>query len=78
MAKSVNLDKAGMAVVTGAGVELTLEIDEQNRVVIHMESREGGHRIMVGKHEEDSKAIVCYLDDVPPPEEEYTGPRLVK
>lgn len=78
MAKNVNLDKAGMAVVRGAGVELTLEIDDQKRIVVHMESAEGGHRIMVGKHEEDNKAIVCYLDDVPPPEKEYTGPRLVK
>jgi hypothetical protein len=78
MAKSINLDKARLAVVTGAGVELNLEIDDQNRVVIHMESVQGGHRIMVGKHEEDPKAIICYLDDVPPPQEEYTGPRLVK
>lgn len=78
MAKNINLDKAGLAVINGAGVELNMEIDDQNRVVIHMESIEGGHRIMVGKHEEDPKAIVCYLDDVPPPEEEYTGPRLVK
>jgi rRNA processing protein Krr1/Pno1 len=78
MAKNVNLDKAKLVVVTGAGVELNLEVDEQNRVVIRMESQEGGHRIMVGKHEEDPKAIVCYLDDVPPPQEEYKGPRLVK
>ncbi|MDC7224301.1 MAG: hypothetical protein PQJ60_11210 [Spirochaetales bacterium] len=78
MAKSINLNKAGLAVVNGAGVELTLELDSQNRIVVHMESEEGGHRIMVGKHEEDPKAIVCYLDDVPPPQEEYTGPRLVK
>ncbi|MDC7220400.1 MAG: hypothetical protein PQJ59_10690 [Spirochaetales bacterium] len=78
MAKTINLDKAKLGVVTGAGVELELELDSQNRIVIHMESAEGGHRIMVGKHEEDHKAIVCYLDDVPPPEEEYSGPRLVK
>ena len=78
MAKTINLDKAGLGVVTGAGVELNLELDDQNRIVIHMESQDGGHRIMVGKHEEDPKAIICYLDDVPPPQEEYTGPRLVK
>ncbi len=78
MAKSINLDKTGLGVVTGAGVELTIEKDDQDRLVIHMESLEGGHRIMVGKHEDDPKAIICYLDDVPPPREEYTGPRLVK
>jgi hypothetical protein len=41
MAKNVNLDKAKLVVVTGAGVELNLEVDEQNRVVIRMESQEG-------------------------------------
>jgi hypothetical protein len=78
MAKTINLDKAGLGVIRGAGVELNLELDSENRIVIHMESLEGGHRIMVGKHEDDPKAIVCYLDDVPPPKEEYSGPRLVK
>ncbi len=70
MAKSINLDKAGLVEITGAGLILEITEDEKNRVLVRVESELGGRRIIIKQHEEDARCFVFSLDS---PE---SGPKL--
>lgn len=62
MAKRINLDKVKLVEIAGSGLVLEVLQDDQNRVLVRVESEEGGRRIIVKAHEEDSRCIVYSLD----------------
>lgn len=71
MARSLNIDKTELIEVHGADLILTISKDEDNRMLVHVESEEGGGTIHITQHEEDSKTIVFALDRPEP-----SGPSL--
>lgn len=75
MARSLDIDKTELIEVHGADMILTISKDEDDRMLVHVESEEGGGTIRISQHEEDGKTIVFALDRPVP-----TGPslRLVK
>ncbi len=62
MAKSINIDKTKLLEVHGADLLLTITKDEDERMLVHVESEEGGGTIRISQHEEDDKTIVFALD----------------
>ena len=62
MAKSIDLDKAGLVEIAGAGLLLEITEDERGRVLVRVESEDGGRRIIIKQHEEDARCIVYSLD----------------
>jgi hypothetical protein len=62
VAKSIDLDKAELVEVNGAGLILNLSEDEQGRILVRVESEVGGRRIIIKQHEEDPHCIVFGLD----------------
>ncbi len=66
MAKQINLDKAELVEILGSGLILEISKDEQERVLVRVESEEGGRRILIKQHEEDARCIVYSLDTPSP------------
>jgi hypothetical protein len=62
MGRSLDIDKTEIIEVHGADLILTITKDEQERMLVHVESDEGGGTIRISQHEEDSKTIVFALD----------------
>ena len=62
MARSIDLDKAGQLEIHGSGLILDVTQDELGRVLVRVESDEGGRRILIKQHEEDARCIVYSLD----------------
>jgi len=71
MARSLNIDKTEMIEIYGADLILTVTKDEDDRMLVHVESEEGGGTIRISQHEEDGKTIVFALDRPQP-----SGPSL--
>ena len=71
MPRSLNIDKAGLIEIHGADLILTVTKDDKNRMLVRVESEEGGGTIHIAQHEEDKKTIVFSLDRPP-----ATGPSL--
>jgi len=71
MARSLNIDKTEMIEIHGADLILTVTKDENDRMLVHVESEEGGGTIRISQHEEDGKTIVFALDKPQP-----SGPSL--
>ncbi len=69
MGKSINIDKAEIVEIHGTGLILTVTKDEEERMLVRVESEEGGGVIRIGQHKEDSKTIVFSLEGP-------TGPTL--
>ncbi len=72
MGRAINIDKTEVVEVYGADLILTITKDEQERMLVHVESDEGGGTIRITQHEEDGKTIVFALDRPEPPR----GPSL--
>ena len=62
MGRSLDINKTEIIEVNGADLILTITKDEQERMLVHVESDEGGGTIRISQHEEDSKTIVFALD----------------
>ncbi|MDA3957710.1 hypothetical protein [Oceanispirochaeta sp.] len=75
MARSLNIDKTELIEINGAGLILTVTKDEEDRMLVHVESDEGGGTIRISQHEEDGKTIVFSLDR---PQQGGPSLRLVK
>ena len=75
MGRSLDIDKSELIEIHGAELILTVTKDEDERMLVHVESEEGGGTIRITQHEEDGKTIVFALDRPAP-----SGPslRLVK
>ncbi len=71
MARSLNIDKTELIEVLGGDLILTITKDEDDRMLVHVESEEGGGTIRISQHEEDGKTIVFALDRPQP-----SGPSL--
>ncbi len=71
MARSLNIDKTELIEIYGADLILTVTKDENDRMLVHVESEEGGGTIRISQHEEDGKTIVFALDRPQP-----SGPSL--
>ncbi len=71
MGRSLNIDKTEIIEIHGAELILTVTKDEQDRMLVHVESEEGGGTIRISQHEEDGKTIVFALDKPAP-----SGPSL--
>ena len=71
MARSLNIDKTELIEIHGADLILTVTKDEDDRMLVHVESEEGGGTIRISQHEEDGKTIVFALDRPEP-----SGPSL--
>jgi hypothetical protein len=70
MAKSIDLDKAGLVEISGKGLILNLSTDDQDRILIRAESEAGGYRIKIKVHEDDPGIITYALGEV------IGGPKL--
>lgn len=62
MARSINLEKAELVEINGGGLILEVSRDQEGRILARVESEEGGRRILIKQHEEDSRTIVFSLD----------------
>lgn len=71
MARSLDIDKTELIEIHGADLILTVTKDEADRMLVHVESDEGGGTIRISQHEEDGKTIVFALDRPEP-----AGPKL--
>lgn len=71
MGRAINIDKAEIVEVHGADLILTITKDEEERMLVHVESDAGGGTIRITQHEENSKTIVFSLDRPEP-----SGPSL--
>jgi len=69
MGRAIDIDKTEVVEIHGADLILTVTKDEQDRMLVHVESDEGGSTIRISQHEEDKKTIVFTLD-------RPTGPSL--
>lgn len=58
MAKRIDLDKAKLVEVTGSGLILEISQAPEGQVLVRVESQDGGRRIIIKQHEEDSRCIV--------------------
>ena len=58
MAKRIDLDKVNLVEVTGSGLILEISKDAEGQVLVRVESQDGGRRIIIKQHEEDSRCIV--------------------
>ncbi len=65
MAKQINLDKAELVEIVGSGLILEVSKDHMDRLLVRVESEEGGGRIIIKQHEEDARCIVYSLDTTP-------------
>jgi hypothetical protein len=75
MGRSLDIDKTELIEIHGGDLILTVTKDENDRMLVHVESEEGGGTIHITQHEEDGKTIVFALDRPAPPK---PGLRLVK
>lgn len=75
MARAIDIDKTKLLEVHGGELILTITKDEDERMLVHVESEEGGGTIRIAQHEEDDKTIVFALDR---PEPSYPHLSLVK
>ncbi len=75
MGRSLDIDKTELIEIHGGDLILTVTKDEDERMLVHVESEEGGGTIHITQHEEDGKTIVFALERPVP-----SGPslRLVK
>ncbi len=64
MAKRIDLDKAGLAEISGKGLILNITTDDQERILIRAESEAGGYRIKIKVHEDDPGIITYALGEV--------------
>lgn len=71
MGKAIDIDKTEIIEVHGADLILTITKDPQERMLVHVESDEGGGTIRISQHEENNKTIVFALDRPQP-----SGPSL--
>jgi hypothetical protein len=71
MGRAIDIDKTEIVEVHGAELILTITKDEDDRMLVHVESDAGGGTIRITQHEEDSKTIVFALDRPAP-----SGPSL--
>ena len=62
MAKSIDLEKAGLVEIKGSGLILEVTKDDRGRVLVKVESEVGGRRIIIKQHEDDARCIVYSLD----------------
>ena len=62
MAKKIDLDKAELVEVQGAGLILEITEDERGRLLVRVESEEGDRRIIIKQHEEQARCIGFELD----------------
>lgn len=62
MAKRIDLKKSHLVEITGNGLILEVTEDEENRILVRVESEDGGRRIIIKQHEEDARCIVYSLD----------------
>lgn len=71
MGRAIDIDKTEIVEVHGADLILTVTKDAHDRMLVHVESDEGGGTIRITQHEEDNKTIVFALDQPQP-----SGPSL--
>ena len=62
MGKAIDINKTEVIEVHGADLILTITKDNLERMLVHVESDEGGGTIRITQHEEDNKTIVFALD----------------
>ncbi|MCG8453607.1 MAG: hypothetical protein MI717_10550 [Spirochaetales bacterium] len=62
MAKRIDLDHVELVEVAGSGLVLEISEDERGRVLVRVESEDGGRRILIKQHEDDARCIVYSLD----------------
>ena len=55
MGRAIDIDKTEIVEVHGAELILTITKDEDDRMLVHVESDAGGGTIRITQHEEDSK-----------------------
>ena len=62
MARRIDLEKTGLAKITGQGLQLEVTADDKGRILVRVESELGGRRILIKQHEDDPRCIVYSLD----------------
>ena len=62
MAKRINLDKVNLVEVVGSGLIFEISHDQEGRVLVRVESEDGGRRIIIKQHEDDSRCIVYSIE----------------
>ena len=62
MAKRINLDKVDLVEVVGSGLIFEISHDQEGRVLVRVESEDGGRRIIIKQHEDDSRCIVYSIE----------------